>query len=281
MSGLGYRDLSIHTHGLINPLQVPGRWYTDLESFLLLPKGFERHQRMMPLLVEFRSLPEQKKIKLLEIADEWACGSDKPFFSALLATDVEMQSAGRHLKARMILKRSDASRVWLRLHDPCIYQHLCWLLSPAQMVWLMGPVSAWTWRDPFSGCWMTHHRPSGVEPDMGGLSMQQWRKVEELEFLNRYLRQSHDDKASVAHSVCRQVLDGALEATSLGLTKFRDKHAYVEKRLLHGPHYIDSEGHKISLDLMERRKVSYFSAVKITARNGLQAPGWAETREVI
>ncbi|MCE7032254.1 DUF4123 domain-containing protein [Lysobacter sp. GX 14042] len=217
MPGLTHRLFLAQDYAVINPLQVGAEGYVGLAVVRVLPAGLERHERMMPLLAELRGLPEGRRMELLERAERWSNEHDLPLFSALLACPAEASRLVFHLRRRMVLRKPDGSSAWLRFHDPRVFRHLRWLLTPAQMAGLMGPVTAWTWYDPLRAQWHGHGRPP-PDPHAGlSLSPAQWRSLEQLGALTRRLGELADEGGDTDDVVARRLLNELVEAGDRGL----------------------------------------------------------------
>ncbi|MEZ0470328.1 DUF4123 domain-containing protein [Luteimonas salinilitoris] len=235
MVGLSHREFLAQDYALINPMQVAPDQYRDLDTVRLLPKGLDRHARMMPLLLRLKSLAEHVRIDLLHRAEQWARDYDMPLFSALMSSDVELARLKAHLLRNMLLKRLGVGRIWLRFHDPRVYRHLCWLLDGEQMARLMGPVSAWMWYDPLVGAWHTHERAAAVELGPLQLSQAQWKAMDQVEALNRCMRDLADeDSGPLGKGILRQLMAGLLEAQRKGLDEIGDRVLYATQFVRQG-----------------------------------------------
>lgn len=231
---LDHRLFLEQDYALINPMQVGKEAYSDLDVLRLQPKGLERHERLMPLLVHLAGLEETRRIKLLERVDDWARGHDMPLFSALFTSEKAPEQVKMSLRARMVLKRNAGGSVWLRYHDPGVFRHLCWLLDDAQLATLMGPVTAWLGYDPLSGSWCRWNRPDARVHSRLHLSPGQWQAVEQFEALNRCLRDFADEGRSSDDAAARSLLEGLLAAREQGLTQSDDAILYARQQFDHG-----------------------------------------------
>src|SRR5690554_1943999 len=202
---LDHRLFLEQDYALINPMQVGKEAYSDLDVLRLQPKGLERHERLMPLLVHLAGPEETRRIRLLERVDDRARGHDMPPFSALFTTEKATEQVKMSLRARMVLKRNAGGSVWLRYHDPGVFRHLCWLLDDAQLATLMGPVTAWLGYDPLSGSWCRWNRPDARVHSRLHLSPGQWQAVEQFEALNRCLRDFADEGRSSDDAAARSL----------------------------------------------------------------------------
>ncbi|MDN5782753.1 MAG: DUF4123 domain-containing protein [Luteimonas sp.] len=232
---LDHRLFLAQDYALINPMQVGKEQYADLNARRLLPKGMERHERMLPLLVHLASLNESQRIELLERTEQWARHYHMPLFSALFSSQYAPDRVNADLLVRVVLRRASGQRAWLRYHDPRVFRHLQWLLDKEQLAALMGPAQTWLGFDPLCRHW--HQWP---RPDVSGhprlrLDAGQWQAVAHFEALNHCLRDLADEGEASDDDTARALLDGLLEARQQGLAQSMDAMLYARQRLEHGP----------------------------------------------
>ncbi|MGY0560030.1 DUF4123 domain-containing protein [Luteimonas sp. A277] len=258
---LDHRLFVAQDYALINPMQVSLDQRSDLETVSLLPKCLERHARLMPLLVELKSLPQSRRLDLLEHAEWWSGNYDMPLFSALLAGAVDMQKLQMHLVRNMLLRRSGAAGAWLRFHDPRVFRHLRWMLDDEQMARLMGPVAAWTWYDPLSGQWQAHERTVAASSQRLTLTQEQWLALDQLEALNRCLRDLAEElPAPAGDDVARQLVEGLKNAQRQGLHEAADRGLYARQCLRHGADFHLCDDMRERLHRARKGEISYVAA---------------------
>lgn len=216
---LGHRLFLEQDYGIINPLQVGTEHYADLDVCCLLPKGFARHKRMMPLLVHLGSLQRSRRIELLEQAEEWVRNHHMPLFSALFTSQYDAGHVRAMLVDRMVCRRPDRVGVWLRYHDPRVFRHLQWLLDAEQRSALMGPAVIWLGFDPLLRHWCRWSRPDSQGNQRLHLSQEQWQAIEQFEALNRCLRDLAELELPTDDGSARCVLESLLEARRRGLVE--------------------------------------------------------------
>ncbi len=232
---LDHRRFLAQDFAILNPMQVVSDQRNALDCTPLVPKGFERHARMMPLLVELRALPDAERLMLLERADQWRMHHDMPFFSALLQTDVAVSRLKTHLIDRMIVRGNAGQPAWLRLHDPRVFRHLRWLLTEEQLAWLMGPVRAWTWYEPHGDDWHAQERKMQPQKQRIPLAPVQRDALAQFEALNGLLRDFADEGEAADDIIARQLLAGLLAAREQGLLQATDAKLYARQQFAHGP----------------------------------------------
>lgn len=230
---MGHRTFLAQTHAIIDPTQVAAAQFADLPVQPLEPAELQGCLRQPPLLVALEALPWEQRLVLLDRADAHLRERGRPLFCALLACEDAPRLHG-HLQHLMGLWRPGRGRVWFRVHDPRVFRHLRWLLTPAQMAHVMGPVHAWTWHEPLGGTWRTHARPEERAPF--GLLMQpdQFQGLEQLGVLNGCLRDLTQDAPGTGSTQVRTLMAGVLEARGTGIVHATDLRLYACQRLQHG-----------------------------------------------
>lgn len=237
MWNLDHRWFLAQDYALLNPLQIARDQYSDLSTFRLMPSGFERHARMMPLLVTFNTMSEAHRLDLLERAQRWSGYHDLPLFCALLSSDADESTVKASLQRNMIVRRGNGRQVWLRQHDPRVFRHLCWLFDDAQMASLMGPVTSWTWLDPLAGHWHAYTCNEKAYATHLRLTPDQWVAVDELEALNRCLRTlAQTSSAVLDDGIARQLLQSLVEARRQGFDDMAQRCLYAHRQLQDTPH---------------------------------------------
>lgn len=255
---LDHRLFLQQDYAIINPMQVSKDQYADLAFQRLLPKGLGRHERMMPLLVYFSGMTTDQRIELLERSDQWGCRHETPLFSALLESSESLGRMRSHLLRSMLMARSGSEKVWLRMHDPRVFGHLCWIFNDEQMVQLMGPIRAWSWFNPLSRKWHKQERPAGWRPAKLWLSEDQWQRIEQLEALNHCLKiMAKENCGESGEEVARQLSVALSEAVGLGLKDIEDLALYALQNLAYGPGLGRSEEVRRRLATMAQEGISY------------------------
>lgn len=232
---LEHRLFLSQDYAIINPTQVGKGHYADLDAWRLLPKGLERHHRKMPLLVHLANVEESLRLTLLERADHWLRDHHMPLFSALFSCPEPPDEVRTSLVTRMLLRRDDGRRAWLRYHDPRVFRHLQWLLATQQLAALMGPTQRWLGFDPLCRRWLQWSRPDVVPHQRLSLGAEQWRAVEQFEALNGCLRDLSEEGCNTDDKTARALLEGLLEASQHGLVQSSDTMLYARQHLEHGP----------------------------------------------
>ncbi|MCD7100423.1 DUF4123 domain-containing protein [Stenotrophomonas sp. MMGLT7] len=267
MERLGHREFLVQDYAIVNSMQVLPNHYADLDTVCLLPRGWDRHRRMMPLLVELKKFPERRRLELLERADRWSLENDMPFFSALLVCSTNVSLLASHLRRQMVLSRPGAQRAWLRFHDPRVFRHLRWLLTPAQMTVLLGPVQCWTWFETLECRW--HSQPSPeTELQPSSISLNptsaQWAALDQFDALNLCLRDIMDESdIPPTDEMALKLADALVEAASIGLQDIADKGLYARQRLVNGTNADFQEATRRRLSMVNAEGMSYVAACRM------------------
>lgn len=184
-SALDHRWMTTHTHALINPLQVEKADWQDLPVEPLVPKALQTQAHLMPLLVRLEEIGLDARVGLLDRVQHHR-DRGMPFFSALLASETSVERLANHLKRQLVVRRSSGQSYLLRFHDPLVFRHLRWLLTPQQLDGLLGPVDVWAWQD-VGGIWRRHRRGDETIGTSPRLDSRQWDTLNRLGLLNRSL----------------------------------------------------------------------------------------------
>ena len=210
----GHRTFLAQTHAIIDPTQVAAACFADLSCEPLEPVELSGYLRQPPLLVALDAMSRDRRLEVLDRAELHLRERGRPLFCTLLACNEAAHLRG-HLRHLMGLWRPGKGRVWFRVHDPRVFRHLRWLLTPAQMAEVMGPVHAWTWHEPLGGTWRTHHRPDAHAPFGLLLQPDQWLGLEQLGVINACLRDLVVDPATAGSGADQLKLFKALNAKAV------------------------------------------------------------------
>lgn len=198
---LDHRPILGCDYAVINPLQVDEVVWGDLPTARIVPASFRAQPQLFPVLLVLDDLDFDTRIGLLDRMESWESGSEYPYFSALLQSDATPSRVQRHL-ASLMERRHHGVVDLLRPHDPRVFRHLHWLLSEAQVDDLLGPVAAWTWREP-GGLWrraVRHHLSAATTLH---LSQAQWDAYARIGLLNRLIELLRDDLPALSNDTCR------------------------------------------------------------------------------
>jgi len=260
---IDYETFLAQDYAIINPLQIPANAYRDLQIMPLVPKDMARHEPLMPLLTPLKTLPEFDRLLLADKLNLWAETHRMPLFCALLQSAVAPAAMKIHWRRATILRRLNPSwrRFWLRLHDPRVFGHLRWILTPGQLWRLMGPIESWTWLDPWQTVWHEQCRP---EPTEHPLSLElddgQWAMLDEVEALNICLKDIHDEYADGRQPDARQLMNELLRARRAGLADAEDRALYAMQSYQYGTRAHATPLLANCLQRAVEREVSYVQA---------------------
>lgn len=188
MNLLHHRFLLAHDFALINPLQVDSALWSDLPTVPLAHTAIDSGRHLLPRLLELRSLGDALCADLLERSAHHDRSSRHPYVSALIRSASNVQDLGSWLSRQLLITGPDRSPALLRYYDPRVFRHLRWLLSDAQLGFLLGSVEAWSWRDG-SGNWQSQYRGRHSPLPSLRLHAGQWDSLQRLGLLNESLRQ--------------------------------------------------------------------------------------------
>lgn len=269
---MGHRTFLAQTHAIIDPTQVAAAAFAHLPVQPLVPAELKGCLRQPPLLVSLETLSWEERLALLDRADAHLRERGRPLFCTLLACDDPARLRG-HLQHLMGLWRPGSGRVWFRVHDPRVFRHLRWLLTPAQMAVVMGPVSAWTWHEPLGSTWRTHHRPAERAPYGLLLQPEQWQGLDQMGVINGCLRDLAHDHPGSGSGQLRAVMEGVMEARAVGIEHPKDLRLYARQRLQQGRQFAQQPAVAARLAKMRAQGMSYAMACRL--QSSRTAPGVA------
>jgi hypothetical protein len=225
-------------YAIVQPAQIDPAYRQGLDLHALVPEPFNAQPDLFPALLDLKALNVEQRASLFESAAAWESGIDTPYFSALLVTSASAAQVAAHLARRILVKRPDGGQEALRFYDPFVFRHLRWLLTPAQMDSLLGPVQCWHWRAP-SGEWLGQSRlatHASVPPLL--LKREQWPTLMRLGDINLTLRRlarvapNLKDDESLAQQLDK-LLDEAW--TKHGMVSALDRCLYAEQAVRYLP----------------------------------------------
>lgn len=258
---MGHRTFLAQTHAIIDPTQVAAAAFADLPIQVLDPPALKGRLRQPPLLLPLNALSWEQRLALLDRADTHLRDRGRPLFGTLLACD-DAPRLRQHLQHLMGLWQPGKGRVLLRVHDPRVFRHLRWLLSPDQMAHVMGPVQAWTWHEPLGGTWRTHLRPEDKAPFGLMLAPGQWQQLSQVGVLNGCLRELAHAGFGAGSRHVHDLLEGMLEARSAGIDSREDLSLYARQRLVHGQRFRNRPEVAARLNLLQAERMSYAMACR-------------------
>lgn len=257
-----HRTFLAQTHGIIDPLQVAAAQFANLPAEPLNPPLLGGRLHQPPLIVALHTLSRQDRLALLEQCDAQLRDRGRPLFCTLLESDAP-DRVHHHLMSQMAPLQPRVGRVLFRVHDARVFRHLRWLLDPAQMVKLMGPISAWTWHEPLGNTWRTHLRPA-VEVMPGSLLRHdQWRTLMDIACINGCLRDLAEEQVGHASGLLPALLECIDEARTMGLREDADLGLYALHRLDHGKGFAHLEAVRLRLQRVQQRGMSYRMACQL------------------
>ncbi len=234
MEALDHRVILGHRYALLNPIRVPSSRTAPLVTQPLVPAGWERHTRLMPRLADLDLLEDDQRLALLDRQVLWMQQHDGAFFSALLQSDAAPQRVRSHLLRTMIIAVAGRAS-WLRLHDARVFKHLAWMLTPAQLARLMGPVDVWTWFDEHTRQWHSTPRPEIGDEPLQLLDKQALVDIGLIEAINVAIR---DDLRAGTPAPSAEALRALLRAGHLaeryGLDDLHDIAYFMRLSMKHG-----------------------------------------------
>lgn len=231
---IDHRELAEHQFAVLNPLQIERSQWMDLRTVGLIPTTLPDKAAAMPRLLDLTALDPGQQIALLERADAWDTASDFPFLALLLKSNAPIRHVAAYLVRQLVIRAPDESAALLRWYDPLVFRHLHWLLTPAQVRTLSGPVTSWCWRQTF-GDWRSCNVHTCERANVRlRVTPEQWATMGRLGVLNRTIAQLGRNMPELTFSedLSRQV-DACLQQAydHQGLTEEADARLFVEQAI--------------------------------------------------
>ncbi|WP_321887819.1 DUF4123 domain-containing protein [Paraburkholderia bannensis] len=226
-------------YALINAAQVSPSQWTGLMHQPVVPERFRYQPELFPVLVEIQALGRDDREVVWTRDRVSEQEYDVPFVLALFDAEVEGSAVVAHLVRRMAVRRPDGAEDALRFYDPFVFRHLRWLLGVEQMDSLLGPITAWHWREP-DGTWQRHARGSdhaSLRPLR--LTSPQWSTLLRVADINQSLRELlRVDPTRANEPGVAQELDSLLaEASDVsGLVDHQDRRLYALQAIRYHRH---------------------------------------------
>ena len=159
----------------------------------LIPHDLEGSAHLMPVLLDFRTMPAKQCDSLLEYLYDCHVNSLAPLVGLLIQTSDEADAIASRWNTLQIGINAPGSKVWLRLHDPRVLHQLLRILPAAQKRRVFGKAEAFTYW--VGGEWVT------VPPPVLDLSVEEsspesrfgrwdWERVELIGAVNRALQKA-------------------------------------------------------------------------------------------
>lgn len=126
-----------------------------------------------------------------------------PRVCAILETEAGTYELRTHLAQALLLRKPVAGKAVFRYYDPRVYAHLGWILEPAQLATLMGPVTRWSWLD-VSGRW-AEARFDGKAAGTLAVRPEQYQQIARLALVRRALDLLRDAGAEMTAELPRQL----------------------------------------------------------------------------
>lgn len=218
MEVIAHRVMLQAAFALVNPLEVPRSEYSGLESITLVPRGMERHARMMPQLLELGALGDTQRLELLQRSERWTEQFGKPLLPVLIEVDCPVAALAHMLRRNMLITDQNRQRYWFRFHDPRVLRHMHWMLTSTQRAALLGGAARWTFNVGGAQGWqqLESEALAPEDPQHVVLSSRQWQEMGLLEALNGVIEDLSLEDVQLDASGLMQVMQWLKEAQTDG-----------------------------------------------------------------
>ncbi|HBK45297.1 MAG TPA: hypothetical protein DDZ67_02435 [Xanthomonadaceae bacterium] len=268
MELIPHRALLQAQYALVNPIQVPGSQYQALQSTALVPRGMERHARMMPRLLHLEALREEERLALLDRSERWLQQFGNHLLPVFIETRLPLERVVQALRRSMLITDLHGKRHWLRLHDPRVLRHLGWILDEAQRQVLLGAGDAWNFHAGDQRGWqrIAVTAQAGGQGAKPGLDARQWRELSLLGPLNDVMEEMALDAVTLDSAGISEAMRLLKQAQSRGIGDEAELRAYVLARMRSWApgstdHAADARTHRAETKVWE-------ASTQLTGRDG-------------
>jgi hypothetical protein len=231
-----HRALQRHAFGIAdaNALQDLPEGITGTP---LVPQELDGSAHLMPVLLDFRTMPANQADTLLEHLYDCQVNGVPPPVGLLIQTDDDAGTFVHRWNALQIATPGPGNKVWLRVHDSRVLHQLLRILTPAQTRRVFGRAEAFTYW--VGGGWVTVHPPApddaegSVAPVQSSLGRWDWQRVELIGAINRALQRAGINGADALlakGALAEQLMERA--TVSYGLTSREDKVEFAARGLI-------------------------------------------------
>ena len=231
---LEHRLITDCPFALVNPFDVDRDLWVDLPHHPLSAPRLSALPGQLPVLVDLLKLSFTSRLELVQRAWDWKRANERPLFCGFIKSTEPVERMVRHLGRRKKIKNTSDEQLFLRFYDPRVFEHLCWIFTPAQLASLMGPAEAWYWPTR-CGEWQKTVRPE-LKTYSLILEPQQLLSLGRISILNRILKNLHRREPSNALDITsvRQIESCLRRALDDGLSEAADLQLYVFQALQFG-----------------------------------------------
>lgn len=157
---LDHRFFERFRYGIIDASvrdEIPDSWATQVIAPVFLGADTDR----CPALVDFASLPWDKRASLIDRLEAESRDRSETLLSLALESDAPLDRLKAHLARRIAVRiGSNSQPMHFRYHDPGTFIQLPSVIGDAGMTWLLGPIAGVA--VPWLGEWRYHTRPASV-----------------------------------------------------------------------------------------------------------------------
>lgn len=231
-----HRALQRHAYGIADANALPDL-PEGITGIPLVPQELDGSAHLMPVLLDFRTMPTALSDSLLEHLYDCHVNSVPPPVGLLIQTDDDVDTFVQRWNSLQLATPGPGNKVWLRVHDPRVLHQLLRILTPAQARRVFGRSEAFTYW--VGGEWVTVHplapddAEGSVAPVQSSLGRWDWQRVELIGAINRALQRAGIDGADALlakGALAEQMMERA--TVSYGLTSRDDKVEFAARGLI-------------------------------------------------
>ncbi len=225
---LDYQAFSAYGFGLIQDERTAGV-PACVQAEALVPPALRKMPGLMPRLVDLTAMPAADKAQALASLNQALLDGEDLWLGLLLQSDQPADAVAAHLRSRMIVDIAGQGPCFFRFFDPRVLVQLPWMLDPAQLVWLCGPVQRFVFH--LDGAWRAVARPDAEGAARPKLSVDQSFALTQVQALNEVLSGLDTLEPEGRVALGQKVMAHFRTARELGLATAQERKAFARHAL--------------------------------------------------
>ncbi len=225
---LDFQAFSAYGFGLIQDERTAGV-PACVQAEALVPPALRKMPGLMPRLVDLSAMPTADKAQALASLNQALLDGGDLWLGLLLQSDQPADAVAAHLRSRMIVDIAGQGPCFFRFFDPRVLVQLPWMLDPAQLAWLCGPVQRFVFH--LDGEWRSVARPDAEAALRPRLSAEQSFALTQVQALNEVLAGLETFEPQGRVAVGQAVMGHFRTARDLGLDSAEERKAFARHAL--------------------------------------------------
>ncbi|WP_447921866.1 DUF4123 domain-containing protein [Achromobacter aegrifaciens] len=225
---LDYQTFSAYGFGLIQDERTGGV-PAFVQAEALVPPALRKMPGLMPRLVDLSAMQAADKAPALASLNQALLDGEDLWLGLLLQADRPAEAVAAHLRSRMVVDIAGQGPCFFRFFDPRVLIQLPWMLDPAQLAWLCGPVQRFVFH--LDGEWRAVERPDAAAAARPRLSEEQSFALTQVQALNEVLSGLDTLEPDGRIALGQAVMAHFRTARELGLESAEERKAFARHAL--------------------------------------------------